>query len=197
MTQPDQDALLIKIKVAVKAVNEAEKNVTTAQAEMTSRGEALGLLLLEAKKEHPKVKDFDAYLSRVNGLGLSRAYDFMRLAGGRTTDAELKDDARERKRKSRAKTKTLPKPKTPPPPAPEPKRTEPEVSVTVTESPATGDDLRAMTAAMREPRPASSAALKEFENACQRYLPQLNADDMKKARDYFIMDDWKKQKEVA
>jgi hypothetical protein len=36
------------------------------------------LPLLEAKKLHPKVKDFNAFLSRVEGLKLSHAYD---LAG--------------------------------------------------------------------------------------------------------------------
>jgi len=55
------------------------------------------------------VKDFDAFLKKVQGLKLSRAYELMRLAGGRTTEAELKKDARERKRKSRANKKKLPK----------------------------------------------------------------------------------------
>jgi hypothetical protein len=62
---PNQDdALLVKINAAVKAANEAQANVTTAQTELASRGKAVGLLLLEAKKKHPKVKDFEAYLQR-------------------------------------------------------------------------------------------------------------------------------------
>jgi hypothetical protein len=121
MTNNQDDALLIKINVAVKAANEAETSVTTAQAELVSRSKAVGLLLLEAKKLHPQVKDFEAYLKRVDGLKLSRAYDLLRLAGGRTTDSELRKEAAERQRKSRAKTKTLPKP-------PE------KVSVTITET---------------------------------------------------------------
>jgi hypothetical protein len=38
-------------------------------------------------------------------LGISRAYDFMAVAGGRITDAQLREQARDRKRKSRKKKK--------------------------------------------------------------------------------------------
>jgi hypothetical protein len=41
--------LLAKINVAVKAANDAEAKVTTAQAELVSRSKTVGLLLLEAK----------------------------------------------------------------------------------------------------------------------------------------------------
>ena len=112
--------LLTKLNEAVKAANVAEHSVTTAQAELASRSKAVGLLLLEAKKLHPKVKDFDAFLKKVHGLKLSRAYELLRLAGGRTTDQELKKENRERQRKSRAKKK-LPIPESEP------------ASVTVTE----------------------------------------------------------------
>jgi hypothetical protein len=79
------DALLIKkLNAALRAADEA-------QAEHVSRSKAVGVLLLEAKKLHPKVKDFEAYLKRVDGLHLSRAYDLMKLAGGRTTEAELRE----------------------------------------------------------------------------------------------------------
>jgi hypothetical protein len=103
--------LLNEINEAVAAANKAEETVTTAQAELVSRSKTVGLLLLEAKKQHPAVKDFDAFLKRVKNLSLSRAYDLMRLAGGRTTDEELKKEARERKQRSREKKKI---PKTPP-----------------------------------------------------------------------------------
>ena len=86
----------------MQAVNEAEQGVTTAQEELVSRSKKVGLLLLEAKKLHPKVKDFEAFLGKVEGLKLSRAYDLLRLAGGRTTDEELKKDQRERQAKSRS-----------------------------------------------------------------------------------------------
>jgi hypothetical protein len=39
-----------------------------------SRSKQVGMLLLEAKKLHPAVKDFEAFLIRVS-LKLSRAYD--------------------------------------------------------------------------------------------------------------------------
>ena len=116
----DDATLLTKINAAVAAANEAESTVATAQAELVSRSKAVGVLLLEAKKLHPAVKDFEAFLKRVDGLKLSRAYDLLRLAGGRTTDEQLKKDARERQQKSRAKKK-LPRP-TPTLKKPEPDR---------------------------------------------------------------------------
>jgi hypothetical protein len=128
------NALLARLNAAVAAVNEAEKIAATVQTELISRSKTVGLLLLEAKKLHPAVKDFEAFLKKVNGLKRSRAYDLLRLAGGRTTDEELRRDARDRKRKSREKK--LAKGRKLPQPAPEP---EPQpVSVTdhrVTESP--------------------------------------------------------------
>jgi hypothetical protein len=111
--------LLGRINAAVAVANDAERRATTAQAELVSRSKAVGVLLLEAKKMHPKVKDFESFLKQVDGLQRSRAYDLMRLAGGRTTDEELKKDARERKQKSRAK-------KVPPQPEPILKKPEPE-----------------------------------------------------------------------
>jgi hypothetical protein len=102
MTAPD-DELLGEIKLAVAAANAAEHGAMSARAEFVSRSERVGMLLREAKKLHPAVKDFKAFLKKVDGLKLSRAYDLLRLAGGRITDEELKRDARERQQKSRAK----------------------------------------------------------------------------------------------
>src|SRR6516165_5588137 len=101
-------ALLAKLNAAVAEHNAAEQAVTTAQSELVSKSKAVGLLLLEARKRHPKVADFEAFLKRVNGLKLSRAYDCMRIAGGRTTDEQLRQEARERQRKSRAKKTKIP-----------------------------------------------------------------------------------------
>ena len=61
------------------AANEAEKTVTTAQAELVSRSKTAGLLLLEAKKLHPRVKDFEAFLKH---YGTEHAF-FSRLADKR------------------------------------------------------------------------------------------------------------------
>jgi hypothetical protein len=184
MINNQDDALLTKLNAAVKAATEAETSVTTAQAELVSRSKTVGLLLLEAKKLHPQVKDFEAYLKRVQGLKLSRAYDLLRLAGGRTTDEELRKEARERQQKSRAKPKILPKP--------EPKQSESKKdSVTVTES------AKAQTP--KEKATAESARnLREFEYACQCYLPKLNEADLKKAHAYFMEGFAKtKEKEAA
>jgi hypothetical protein len=55
--------LLAKIQDAVAAVNQA-------QGDLIAKSKTLGTLLLEAKALHPKVKDFEAYLKRVDGLSL-------------------------------------------------------------------------------------------------------------------------------
>jgi hypothetical protein len=161
--------LLDKINAAVKAADEAEQNVTTAQAELTSRSKTVGLLLLEAKKLHPKVKDFDAFLKKVNGLSQSRAYDLMRLAGGRTTDDELKKDARERQQRKRERDK-LPKP-TPDPPA----------FRDVTETPEDSAERRKAEYAdidLSDSREARQSAhyLAEFTAACHLYLPGITVE---------------------
>ena len=87
--------LLEEINAAVQAVNEAEQSVATAQAELVSRSKKVGLLLLEAKKLHPKVKDFEAFLGKVEGLKLSRAYDLMRI-GWRPHDRRGTEEGRAR-----------------------------------------------------------------------------------------------------
>ena len=48
-----------------------EKAVTSAQTELVSRSRVVGQLV-EAKKRHPKVADFEAFLKRVDGLKRSR-----------------------------------------------------------------------------------------------------------------------------
>jgi hypothetical protein len=178
-------ALLDKLNVAVAAANEAEKTVTTAQTELVSRSKVVGQLLLEAKKRHPKVADFEAFLRRVDGLKLSRAYDLLRLAGGRVSDEQLREEARNRQKKSREnKKKTLPPPERPtkaePKPAPKP------VSVTdphVTESPEiSAEERKAQMAALDatdDQRAAKMSAhyLAEFKNACRAYLPKMTAFD--------------------
>jgi hypothetical protein len=162
--------------------------MAAAQTELVSRSKAVGELLLEAKKLHPAKKDFDAFLRRVNGLHISRAYDLLRLAGGRVTDEELRQEARERQRKSRAKRK-LPKP-------------EPQSeSVTVTDPPTriaqspeiSAQERRAQNAALdteSEPTPVpefdrstgvkesqrSQIPLNEFKFACKNWLPQITEE---------------------
>lgn len=96
-------ALVNKLNAAVKALDDAEAVVATSvEAAKTARRE-LGILLLEAKELYPKVKDFEAFLERIDGLKKSRAYDLMRVAHGRITDEELKADTAKRVRKHRAK----------------------------------------------------------------------------------------------
>jgi hypothetical protein len=183
------DDLLAKINEAVVAANEAAQTVTTAQAELVSRSKAVGLLLLEAKKLHPAVKDFEAFLKRINGLKLSRAYDLLRLAGGRTTDEELRKETRDRVKKHRT-SKNLPKPA----PTPKAGRGPEPVSVTVTETPeASAEKRKAEYAglsdeekktaeyadwldAQQKAHEVSAHALAEFIVACRMYLPKITQE---------------------
>src|SRR5262249_27856460 len=102
--------LLDEINVAVAAVNAAETASQKAQAVHVSRSKQVGLLLLKAKQLYPAVKDFEAFLKKVQGLQLSRAYDCMRMAGGRKTEEEIRKSTRERVKKHRAKQPPKEKP---------------------------------------------------------------------------------------
>jgi hypothetical protein len=188
MNKPTREAetvLLTKINKAVAAANTAEQTVATAQAELVSRSKAVGLLLLEAKTLHPAVKDFENFLKKVQGLKLSRAYDLLRLAGGRTTDEEIRKATRDRVKKHRTNKKTLPRPA----PAPTP---EPKLSVTstpVTESAEISLDERNARHAdldlSAEQRAAKASAeyLAEFTVACRTWLPKITVEaDRQKAR---------------
>jgi hypothetical protein len=196
------DDLLAQINAAVAAANEAEQTVSSAQAELVSRSKAVGLLLLEAKKLHPAVKDFEAFLKRIDGLKLARAYDCMRIAGGRTTDEEIRKATRERVKKHRTKKK-LPKP------APAPKadsKPEPEpVSVTSTVVTESAEDSAAKRKAeyadlsdeekkeaeyadwldaQEKAQKESAHCLAEFAVACRMYLPKITEGvHRQKARD--------------
>jgi len=185
----NDEVLLGKINAAVAEHNAAERAVTTAQAELVSKSKVLGQLLLEVKKRHPKAADFEAFLKRVNGLGRSRAYDLLRLAGGRTTDEELRKDARERVRKHRAKKKL---------PTPEPVSvTDPDVtesSKRITQSAEISAEERlAQNATLdteSEPTPVpefdrstgvresqrSQIPLNEFKFACKNWLPKITEE---------------------
>lgn len=199
------DDLLAEINEAVSAANEAETMVTTAQAELVSRSKKVGVLLLEAKKLHPVVKDFEAFLQKVQGLKRSRAYDLLRLAGDRTTDDELKREARDRQRKSRA-GKRLPKPE------PAPKADQPKLSVTSRNDEAAGNDAENADACAERRQaemadlsltPEEKAAklsahnLSEFQVACRIYLPKMIEADLKKARVFFMEGTWKANRRKA
>jgi hypothetical protein len=198
----NDEVLLGKINAAVAEHNAAERAATTARAELVSKSKVLGQLLLEVKKRHPKAADFEAFLKRVNGLGRSRAYDLLRLAGGRTTDEELRKDARERVRKHRAKKKL---------PTPEPVSvTDPDVtesSKRITQSPAiSAEERRAQNAALDvEPEPIplpdfdrsaeakrkqrSRIALNEFTCACKNYHRQRSPTGRTSQFGTFLMAD--------
>jgi hypothetical protein len=166
MNATDAD-LLSKITEAVSAEQ-------TAQAEHVSGARELGLLLLEAKKRHPAQKDFQKFLKPVAGLELSRAYDLMRLAGGLTTEEELRKDARERQAKSRAKRKKLP------PPQAEPKP-EPKVVRDVTDDPDPPEEPNASRA-----QAMSARALAELREAFRTYWPRITEEAHRQQARIFI-----------
>jgi hypothetical protein len=185
-TAPRQDAeLLAKLNEAVAAANEAETKVTTAQAELVSRSKTVGLLLLKAKKLHPAVKNFEAFLKKVQGLKLSRAYDCMRVAGGRTTEEEIRKATRDRVEKHRASKKKLPRPT--PAPKPEPQKlsvTKPDVTetaeISIDERKAHHADLD--LSAEEGVAKTSARCLAEFTAACRMWLPQITVEaDRRKA----------------
>jgi hypothetical protein len=152
------------------------------------------VLLLEAKKLHPAVKDFETFLQKVHGLKLSRAYDLLRLAGGRTTDEELRKENRDRVKKHRDKKKPKPVP------VPEPEL--PRLSAASPESAEVSAERRKAENAAAEAAPelsvtsstvtesaeekaakASAHYFAEFVAACRTYLPKITVEaDRQKAR---------------
>jgi hypothetical protein len=187
------DDLLQRINTAVKAANETK-------AEYDSRSKAVGTLLLELKKLHPATKDFKAVLEKqVEGLrSLSWAYICMDMAAGRVTHEEVKKVERERKAKNRAKKKLA---------KPEPFRDVPEKTalpppeVTAPDATTESEWMKAQHAAhegeILEPE-LSARNLAEFKGACKTYLSRLNEADLKTARAFVTLDQWRpKAKKVA
>jgi hypothetical protein len=149
--------LLTEINAAVAELNSADQAIATAQADVVARAKAVGVLLLEAKKLHPKTKDFEAYLKKVNGLQRSRAYDIIKMVGGRETDDEIRraidadrKEKRERKQRNRADKKALPKPE------PEPVFRD---TADVSENPDPAAERKALYAAADTARPVIGASL--------------------------------------
>jgi hypothetical protein len=174
-------ALLDKINAAVAATNEAEKTAETAKAEVVSRSKVVGELLLEAKKRYPKVADFEAFLKRVNGLKLSRAYDLMRLAGGRITDTELRKEERERRARNRAKKKLPPAallPLSGTVPETSAPQVEPLKAIAGTSAEDSAARRKAENAAAEQDDARSAHARKEFRVACDLYLMKMSKPDL-------------------
>jgi hypothetical protein len=150
------DALLEKIIFAVKAADDAKVS-------HASRSKEVGVLLLEAKKLHPSANDFLAYLNKVPGQKLTRAYECMAIAGGRTTDLLVRKATRDRVKKHRASLKKISKPAIPPTSASKPTF----VSVTVTEN---------AKVSAEDEEAKSAHFLAEFTFAAKRYLPQITVE---------------------
>jgi hypothetical protein len=172
------DALLRKITKAVRAVDEAAQTVNVAQAELISREKAVGFLLLEAKKLHPTVMDFAAFLEQRVGLSLSRAYDFMRVAGDRITGDELREEARLRKQKERAGKQLVAGWNESLKAKPTPPQKDSVTCANVTESPPCPEVI----ASTATPTKASVGAFEEFASAARVYLPLMTVAEQHEAR---------------
>jgi len=199
MDQPDQD----DAKLAAKIVD-AVKAYDAADAVKKERAIIAGKLLAEAQKRHPTDKAFEKFLQMAGGIGIRRAKDLIAFALGRKDFEQHQDENAAAQQRHRDKLKAekierekekaaLPKPEPKPEPNPKGKgKPEPEPDPALRNA---GDlnagDLRALTAALREQRLASAAALREFEAACESYLPKLNEADLKKAGVYFNDGAWK------
>src|ERR1700687_1897752 len=178
-TKRKDNDLLKKIRAAVAICD-------TAHVEFVSRSKTVGLLLLEAKKLHPKVGDFETFLKRVHGLHRSRAYELLRLAGGRATDAEIRADTAARVKKHRDKKKRL---------------SVTDDHVTETAEPDThAAPLTAEPHARRAPitpaagsDSASREALAELKFACRTYLPRMSSADLAEAFAYASDNEWAKR----
>jgi hypothetical protein len=113
----------------------------------------------------------------------------MRIAGGRTTDEEIRKETRDRVKKHRA-SKKLPRPT---PEKPEAKPDPKPISVTsgnVTESASAEISIEQRRAENAEldlspderAAKASARALAEFAIACRTWLPKMTEADQRKAR---------------
>ena len=108
--QNDTDEILLgKINRAVAGLIVEELAVCKAHDRLESKWKEVGELLIEAKRHHPQVKAFEAFLKRISGLHRSRAYELMKIAGGGTTEEEVREETRARVRKHRAAKKKAPK----------------------------------------------------------------------------------------
>jgi hypothetical protein len=103
----DTDEILLgQINRAVASLIVEEVALGKAQEGVRSKSKEVGRLLIEARKCHPKVADFKAFLSRVNGLKLSRAYDLIRIADGdKNIEEKLRGQTRKRVQRHRARKK--------------------------------------------------------------------------------------------
>jgi hypothetical protein len=157
-----------------------------ADATRKEKAVIAGKLLAEAQKRHPTKKAFEKFLQMAGGIGIRRARDLIALAQGRkdfekhqADNAAAQQRHRDRLRAERIERErersALPKPDPKPKPQGKP---EPDPALRNADGNLSAEELRLLTELQREERLASAAALQEFKNACQRFLPKMSADDL-------------------
>jgi hypothetical protein len=196
----------------------ATKRLDNAQSKTRDAAKELGLLLIEAKRRHPAVKDFEAFLKDAGGIKLTRAYELIGVAGGRIESAKLREDNAKRNREHRAKKKAAererfkallkPGPEPEPPPQfpsrdgkPEFGRIEgieehdPEHVGGADQSPEEREHSAWLDAADKA-QEASAHALAEYTDACRKWLPKITEQHHRKkaqAARAQMFNEWKNQ----
>ena len=115
---------------------------------------AAGLLLLDVVNKHPK--DFTAFLTRsCVGLGRSRAYELMQMAGGSKTVKQIRADTKKRVDRHRAKNKQRP------------------LQGPVTDERPEGISADESEGILADPLPMSERAFAEFKKAVDTSMPKM------------------------
>lgn len=115
---------------------------------------AAGLLLLDAANKHPR--DFTTFLTRsCAGLGRSRAYEMMQIAGGSKTVEQIRADTKKRVARHRAKTKQRP------------------LQGPVTDEGPEGISADESEGILADPLPMSDRAFAEFKKAVDTSMPKM------------------------
>ena len=184
-------------KLAAKIID-AMKDVDAADATRKEKAIFAGSLLAEAQKRHPTESAFEKFLQLAGGIHIRRARDLIALALGRKDFErhQIENAAAQRRHRDKLKAEKIDREKEKaalPKPDPKPKgKGKPELEPA--ERPAlrnAGND--------EDPADWSATNLREFEYACQSYLPKLNEMDLKRAGVYFNRGVWKRKanKEAA
>jgi hypothetical protein len=141
----------------------AEHIVAADQAKgaIVEHSKAAGALLIEVQDKHPK--HLKAICDRI-GLGRSRVYELMQIAGGRKTAEQVKAATAKRVQRHRARKK------------PEPASVTSDVTDAV--------DVPSPPVAI--PFPSSKRALAEFKIAVDHWMPKMTAAARAEAVDYVV-----------
>ena len=165
-------------KLAAKIID-AMKEYDAADATRKEKAVVAGRLLAEAHERHSTEQAFKKFLELAGGIQLRRAQELIAIALGRKDfdQHQIENAAKQQRHRDKLKAEKIEREKAKaalPKPEPKPKgkgKPEPKSA---------------------EPRPdalrnalQSAEILREFEAACENYLPKLDISDLEKAREFF------------